>query len=281
MIRPRAIAPGISSFAARTPTLPPATHTNSYALGERDLLLIEPATPYEDERRAFIEWAQQLRSTGRRIVALFVTHHHADHVGGAAFLSETLGLPLWGHAETAARMSPPFARTLRDGEAITLDGPNAQRWEVLHTPGHAPGHLCLWEPELRQVVVGDMVASVGTILVEPTDGHMISYLAQLTRLAELGARCALPAHGNPIENPTQWFQFYVSHRLMREAKILDSLRRFGPKGATATELVPTAYADTPQAAWGLAELSTCAHLIKLVADGRVREDAPRYVAIEP
>ena len=37
-------------FGARTPTLPPATHTNSYALGARDVLLIEPSTPYESEQ---------------------------------------------------------------------------------------------------------------------------------------------------------------------------------------------------------------------------------------
>ena len=47
--RPQDVAPGVAWFAARTPTLPPATHTNSYAIGTRQLLLVEPATPYEDE----------------------------------------------------------------------------------------------------------------------------------------------------------------------------------------------------------------------------------------
>ncbi|MCH7494106.1 cation:dicarboxylase symporter family transporter [bacterium] len=48
-----------------------------------------------------------------------------------------------------------------------LDGPTPQRWRCLHTPGHAPGHLCLFEPSLKVLVVGDMVASVGTILIDP------------------------------------------------------------------------------------------------------------------
>ena len=50
MSKPQTIAAGVESFAARTPTLPPATHTQSYALGEREVILVEPATPFEDER---------------------------------------------------------------------------------------------------------------------------------------------------------------------------------------------------------------------------------------
>src|SRR3954470_18091891 len=98
MIRPRELSSSLQLFAARTPTLPPATHTNSYALGGRDVLLVEPATPYDDERVAWLEWARGLASQGRRAVAIVATHHHPDHVGGATFLAETLGLPLWAHA---------------------------------------------------------------------------------------------------------------------------------------------------------------------------------------
>ncbi len=105
MLRPRAIAAGVESFAARTPTLPPATHTQSYALGERDVLLVEPATPYDDERREWLAWARGLVGSGRRAVALFLTHHHADHASGAAFFAEELDLPLWAHALTAERLS--------------------------------------------------------------------------------------------------------------------------------------------------------------------------------
>jgi glyoxylase-like metal-dependent hydrolase (beta-lactamase superfamily II) len=204
IVRPRIVAPGVQSFAARTPTLPPATHTNSYALGERDVLLVEPATPYDDERREWLEWARGLASNGRGIVGLFVTHHHVDHVGGTAFLASALGIPVWAHAETAARLPHvEVDRLLSEGQSITLDGPTSQRWEVLHTPGHAPGHLCLHEPELGHVVVGDMVASVGTILIAPGDGDMREYLTQLERLASQGAVTALPPPGDPNENPAR------------------------------------------------------------------------------
>jgi hypothetical protein len=46
VIRPRDVAPGVALFPVRTPTLPPATHTNTFAIGGREVLLVEPATPY-------------------------------------------------------------------------------------------------------------------------------------------------------------------------------------------------------------------------------------------
>jgi ribonuclease/clavin/mitogillin len=280
--RPLEISATVSGFPTKTPTLPPATHTNSYALGGRQVLLVEPSTPYESEQRAFVEWARGLETSGRELVAIFLTHHHPDHAGGADVLSRELGLPLWAHRLTAERLSGVgIARRIEDGEVLTLDGPEPQRWTALLTPGHAPGHLCLHEPEHGYLVVGDMVASEGTILIEPGDGDMTTYLAQLERLRGLDAKVALPAHGAPMQKPGEVFARYVAHRTMREAKILRALATFGGAGATLAELVPRAYDDTPSAVWPIARLSSAAHLVKLVREGKVVERDDRYVALEP
>jgi glyoxylase-like metal-dependent hydrolase (beta-lactamase superfamily II) len=272
MVRPREIARDVALFAARTPTLPPATHTNSYALGSREVLLVEPATPYEDEQRAWITWARSLPSTGRKPVAIVATHHHVDHIGGVDVLMRELGLPLWAHEATATRVDAPVTRRLVDGETLVLEGQDPESWKVLHTPGHAPGHVCLWNAAERTLVVGDMVASVGTILIAPHDGDMRLYIEQLGRLAELDARVALPAHGEPIDDPTGLFRFYIGHRLAREAKVVAAVSSRGAAGGTLDEILSRAYEDTPVSVWPVAMLSLKAHLEKLVGDGRVRED---------
>ncbi|HEX8789991.1 MAG TPA: MBL fold metallo-hydrolase [Polyangiaceae bacterium] len=284
MLRPRELSRTVALFPARTPTLPPATHTNSYALGGRDVLLVEPATPYADEQRAWIEWARSLPSSGRQPVAILLTHHHVDHVSGADVLSRELALPLWAHADTASRVDVRVDRLLSEGEMIDLAAPVPSRWRVLHTPGHAPGHVCLEEEDEGALVVGDMVASVGTILIAPGDGDMAVYLAQLERLASIGARVALPAHGEPIDEPTALFRHYVTHRLARERKVLAAVAARGADGAMAQELVAVTYDDVPPTTWPVALLSLQSHLAKLVDDGRVRTDrgapgeGPRYIA---
>ena len=272
MLRPRTVARFVESFPARTPTLPPATHTNAYALGGREVLLVEPATPYDDERAAWIAWVAGLRASGRTPVALFLTHHHPDHVGGARFLAKELALPIWAHDETAKRVDFAIDRRLTEGDAIALDGPTPQRWSVHHTPGHAPGHLCLLEDESRVAIVGDMVASEGTILIAPGEGDMGEYLRQLARMQTWSARVALPAHGEPIDDPNALFAGYVMHRLGRERIVVSAVRDAGAEGATAGELVATAYADTSPALWPIAVLSLRAHLEKLVREGTVRLD---------
>jgi len=275
VIRPRELGLSVTAFAARTPTLPPATHTNSYALGAREVVLVEPATPYEDEQKEWIAWARAMASGGRTLVAILATHHHVDHVGGLDVLSRELGLPVWAHAETASRIGgTPVARYLEDGDEIVLGD---EAWRVMHTPGHAPGHVCLFEARTGTLVVGDMVASVGTILVAPGDGDMAVYLAQLRRLAGVKARLALPAHGDPIDEPTALFERYVAHRLMREAKVVAAIAAAGPKGGTIAELVGVAYDDTPVHVHPIAALSLESHADKLVREGRVARAGDRYV----
>jgi glyoxylase-like metal-dependent hydrolase (beta-lactamase superfamily II) len=147
---------------------------------------------------------------------------------------------------------------------------------VLHTPGHAVGHVCLHDEATGAAVVGDMVASVGTILIAPGEGDMIEYLEQLDRLARLGFEVALPAHGEPIANaageggpsPTELFRYYIAHRLKREAKVASALETIGPEGASLEALVPVVYADTPPMMWPIARLSLEAHLLKLEREGR-------------
>jgi len=129
------------------------------------------------------------------------------------------------------------------------------------------------------MIAGDMVAGVGSILIEPTDGNMVAYLNSLRLIAAREPSMLLPAHGAPIHAAVAKVEQYVSHRLMREAKVFAALRlRQGAddNGCSAADLVPIAYDDAPPAVYPMAALATEAHLIKLEADGRVVSVGTRW-----
>jgi ribonuclease/clavin/mitogillin len=280
-LEPREVAPGLTMLSVRTPTLPPATHTNAFLVGTRELALVEPASPYADEVERLAGWVEAQQAQGMRLRFILLTHHHPDHAGGAAALRRRLGVPLLAHARTAALLAGKVEidRALAHGERVELDGPLPLALEALHTPGHAPGHLCFLEPRSRSLIAGDMVAGVGTIVVDPLDGDMQQYLGSLQQLDALDTARLLPAHGLPIEEPRARLRFYVQHRLLREAKIADALASFD-REASLQEIVPIAYADTPAAAWPLARLSAEAHLIKLEREGRAVRRLGRWLAID-
>jgi glyoxylase-like metal-dependent hydrolase (beta-lactamase superfamily II) len=278
----RAIAPTIQMLPVRTPTLPPATHTNTFLVGTGEAVLVEPATPYREEQEVMAEWVQKARLRGVEPVAILATHHHPDHVGGAMALRERLQLPLWAHAMTAQRLDGivEIDRLIQDGERIVLEGPTPTSLTAVHTPGHAPGHLCFVDEASGMMIAGDMVASVGTIIVEPTDGDMLLYLESLRKMSSMEPAALLPAHGDVIRDPQAILSFYIEHRLMRERKVLDALQARG-KTSRPWHLVARAYDDTPKALWPLALRSIEAHLIKLERERRIVKDGEGWAPLPP
>ncbi len=261
-------APWIRVLPLRTPTLPPATHTNCYIVGDAArAVAIDPATPYADEQARLDAY---LDAEGVRLAAIVLTHHHVDHVADAARLAARWNAPVLAHHETAARVAGrvQISRTLDEGERVDA-GPRGLR--AVFTPGHAPGHLCFVDAAAGAIVAGDMVASVGTIIVEPDDGgDMRLYLDSLRRLrreVDGGAATLLPAHGPPIVDGGARLDFYVAHRLEREGRVAAAL---GHEPATVGALVPAAYPDVAPAIHPLAARSLLAHLVKLEHEGRAR-----------
>ena len=263
------VVPHIAMLPVRTPTLPPATHTNTFLIGDEEFVLVEPAPIDPAERDLMVRWVRLAEARGRRCRAVFATHHHHDHVGGLEIASE-LGVPLWAHAETARRIPTRVDRLIGHDERLEI---GTMTFRAIHTPGHAPGHLCLLHEATRTLIAGDMVAGVGTILIEPGEGDMAEYLDSLRGLLGLDAKYILPAHGGVIANPRACLQHYIDHRERREAQVLAALRN---TGQTIQALLPAVYGDVPQQVWPLASLSLRAHLDKLVTEGRVRSDADRF-----
>jgi len=265
---------GVSMIPQRSVTIPPATHTNAFIVGEERFVIIDPGSDFRAELEILNEAIQDGIDEGRKPVAIVLTHHHPDHVAGVKDLVERWNLPVWGHTDTNDRLADiELDHLLVDGEKIEL---GADTLECIHTPGHADGHLCFHHIRTDSVLVGDLVASHGTILIDPRDGHMGDYLASLGRIRNLGANALLPAHGWVITAPEARLTFYIQHRLEREEKVFEALMRHdGP--ARAADIVPDAYDDTPRSIWPIATRSVLAHLIHLVEVGRAEALGKTFV----
>lgn len=249
------VAPGIRVLALRTPTLPPATHTNVYLVGPETgpVAVVDPGSPYPEQQ------AQLDRVVGPLSPAVvLLTHHHGDHVGGAAALAARWSIPIAAHAATARRLAGRIAVT-----QIISDGDVVHDATAIFTPGHAEGHLCFAVGDA--IIAGDMVAGVGTILIDPSEGDMATYLESLERLLARPAMTLLPAHGPAIRDGHGKLNEYLAHRRLRESLVAAALR---DTPRTVRELVAEAYRDTPSALWPLAERSLLAHLGKLARERR-------------
>jgi glyoxylase-like metal-dependent hydrolase (beta-lactamase superfamily II)/8-oxo-dGTP pyrophosphatase MutT (NUDIX family) len=158
--------PGVLMFPLRTPTLPPATHTNAYILGRSETVLVDPGSPFPEAVEGMVRAVRELDDTdGRRVSAIWLTHHHPDHVGGVQRLREALGVPVAAHAETAKRLSSvgiEVDRHLVDGERVILAGEPPFPVLVSHTPGHARGHLTFYDEDGGSLLGGDLIAGFGT-----------------------------------------------------------------------------------------------------------------------
>ena len=268
--------PNYICFPVRTPTKPPATHTNCYLIySSREVLVIDPASPYEDEQQALAACIDELLAEGRTVREIVLTHLHPDHVGGVN--------ALLGHLKRTRQSTPAVSthqltaealgkeihadRLIADGEVIELEGDLRVALRALHTPGHARGHLCFYEARTGTLISGDNIVGLGSVLIDPPEGNMRDYLASLEEMRALpNLSVIFGGHGPAIANPQARIQEYIAHRLEREANILQAVR----DGATTPkEIVACVYTDVSPKAHGMAERAVLAHLEKLIADGRV------------
>lgn len=213
---------------------------------------------------------------GARLTSVVVTHNHSDHASGAVVLAgrdPELMFAKLAWPERDSRYAVPWS-AVADGDCVEA-GDTAL--EVIHTPGHAPDHVCLWHEETRTLFSGDLVLAHTTVVVPASaQGDMADYLASLERVLTLRPSRLLPAHGLVIDEPEKLLRAYIRHRRAREGELLQRLAE-GP--VTLASLVRDIYPGLPEAILPSAGDGLLAHLIKLEREGRARRDGATWMPV--
>ncbi len=275
----REIAPGVRRLVA--PNAGPMTHhgTNTYIVGRGKVAVIDPGPDVRDHRAALLA---TLAQKGERISHILLTHTHLDHCAGVEALRRVTGAQTAGFGSVGLRETDtlgPTGRRFADGnfkpdmpleDGSVLAGEN---WELtaLHTPGHAPDHLCYEYAPGEALFSGDHVMGWNTSVIAPPEGHMDAYLASLHRLLNYDHGVYFPGHGARIEQPQRLVKAFIMHRRWRENEIVEAMKA----GATSVaEITERTYAGLADHLIQAARLSVLAHLERLVDHGRAAASGP-------
>ena len=242
---------------------------------------------------------------------LVCTHAHSDHYGQAASIVDATGCELWMHPDDGhmrASIQDPEARLARRFEVARQSGvpveplrawsqsarergsgiarlvePDRElvagvvvdtdlgAWTVVETPGHAPSHVCLHQPDRRLLVSGDHLLGRVSLYFDYgwTPDPVGEFLASLDRVEQLDARLCLAGHGRTFTDVRAHIdanRVLVAERMERvRAAVADH----GP--ITAYDVVPLLYGQgltQLTAGWWLTE--TLCYLRRLEVTGAVR-----------
>jgi glyoxylase-like metal-dependent hydrolase (beta-lactamase superfamily II) len=273
---PSPVNPGIVRLVANNPSPLTSYGTNTYLVGMTTLAVIDPGPLDEDHLGAILRAA-----AGRPITHILITHAHRDHVDISARLKAETGAQIAGFGRPPDRRD--VSQTLPSGadfidhvfepdlRLADGDGIETDEWSVaaIHTPGHAPDHLCFALLGRDVLFSGDHVMAWNTSLVAPPEGSMADYTASLEVLLGRPETLYLPGHGGRLVDPQRTVRAYLLHRRWREEQVMAAIRS-GTQ--TVESIVPVVYPSIGEKLSTAAALSVLAHVEHLISRGHVTCD---------
>jgi glyoxylase-like metal-dependent hydrolase (beta-lactamase superfamily II) len=157
--------------------------------------------------------------------------------------------------------------TVLEGDLIQMGD---YRFQILHTPGHAPGHMSLYDPDRRILLAGDIVGEM-VAWYTPSSGGAAQYLESLEKVEALDIDLILPAHGDVIQDSKKGIRKIRDGILEKDKGILEALQS-GQK--TFEELLNIFFPlPTVQFFPGIPILES--HLQKLKDEGKIKESGSK------
>lgn len=237
------------------------TGTNSWVVGRNPAWLVDPGPALETHLHELVGELERRGGLG----GLALTHDHTDHA----------------EAVPAIRARFPgalLAAARGDVDVVLGESTRFGPFEAVRTPGHAPDHVAFVVG--TACLTGDAVLGAGSVFIAPDPGALAAYLTGLERLRARDLRLLCPGHGPPVEDPRAKLTEYIEHRLQREQRLVDGLRR----GArTIGELLDAGWSDVGEPLRPLATVTLAAHLDKLADEGRLPGgvERPGSVPLKP
>lgn len=187
--------------------------TNTWVLaepGDPTCGVVDPGPDDETHFERVIDAAQ-----GRTVGAIWLTHCHHDHAGGAARLAAMTGAPI---RAASARID---SRPLGDGDHLTV---GRLRATVVATPGHTADSVSFLVPADGALLTGDTVLGRGTPMVQPGGlGDMLATLRRLSALCDSPGTLVLPGHGPTLADPKPEIERRIAARLRRIDQVAQAL----------------------------------------------------------
>ncbi|MBA2404152.1 MAG: MBL fold metallo-hydrolase [Bdellovibrionales bacterium] len=247
-------------------TLPPATRTNAFIIGDNGpKILIDPSPKDDDEYRKL---KNTIGSIG--VDTILLTHHHPDHHERSTMLALELNVPMLMSLDTHTRLSskiPDYFHNIK--VSFVKEGDIVTKWlgrnVVVHeVPGHDEGQVALASEDMSWFLAGDLFQGVGTVVIGDDEGDMAKYFKTLEKVIALKPRVLFPSHGIGLGG-TNILESTLEHRRMRETQIL----KFHQAGLNEDEMLLQIYAQVDQQLWPYARKNIQKHLEKLKSENQI------------